>query len=451
MISSTDPLSQLVGGYLYANPSTGVTASSLGSFGGLAATNASNVQSQIAQASVRTAAEVARATLYTNVATAVNGLSSLSLADQQPGALIARGASSSNAGVLTAQATSTAQTGTFQVTVSQLATSQANVSQSYSSASTPGLLGTGSLQITPNGGATSTFTIDGTTSLTSLASAINSANAGVQAIVQHNGDGTYALSVQGTATGASNTIAYAQTGSTSLSLGSTQTRAAQDAAFTVDGRSMSSATNTVTSVEPGLTLNLVGASASPATVTVATDSSQLSAAIVSLVNSFNAVVSSLATAQSSGAPADNLLDVLSGALSQATGVLHVVPGSVLTSLPDLGVTQQVDGTLSINADQLLAAIARDPDGVAALVGGGGDSIATTFGALARDWGGDGGGLLPSAAITSTLDQQRADPVGNDQASTAAYALTAYQTMQQEAASQQQVALAGYTLQGMLLG
>ena len=455
MISSFDPLSQLVGSYIQASSASVAAGSATGGLGGPAALNASNTQAQIAKATAQANAELSHKARYTAVAPNLDALSAQALAVQRPGALVTQAATSSNAGVLTAQASQAASPGTYRVVVSQLAASQANASRSYASATNPGGLGTGSLAITTAGGATSTFAVDSTTSLSSLASAINAAQIGVSALAQRNGDGTYSLAVQGTATGAGNTISYAQGGSVALNLDSTRTRAAQDAAFTVDGRSLSSTTNTVTSVAPGLTLSLVASSASSATVTVQPDSSQLVVAITGLVRAFNNVIAGVAAATAQAASAgearDSLLATLGDALAGAGSLRYPGASAAYTSLPDLGVTQQLDGTLAIDADQLLVATANDASGVAALVGGSQNSVAAALGDLARRWGGDGGGVLSAASAATTLSQQRASPVGSAASSAAAYALDAYQAMAQQAASRQQVALARSTLRGMLLG
>src|SRR5579863_2884243 len=120
-------------------------------------------------------------------------------------------ASSSLQSAFTASAGSGAVSGSYAVTISNIATGQQLLSGPFAGGSSSAL-GTGTLSIAVGGNAFS-VTIDGTDStLSGIASAINSAagNTGVSAAIIQGTDGAHLL-LSSTQTGASNTISVSET------------------------------------------------------------------------------------------------------------------------------------------------------------------------------------------------------------------------------------------------
>ena len=192
-------------------------------------------------------------------------------------------------------------------------------------------------------------------------------------------------------------------------------RAGQDAAYSIDGVGKTSSTNTVTGAIGGVTLTLsaVTTTSGPVTVTVtppAPSSSGIQAAVKSFVDSYNSVLAQVNTQLSQKRVSG---DVTSGTLfgdSGLTDLLSSMRQAIYTpfaglpagasSLADVGVStgaasgaatfsqDAVDGKLTINSDQLSAAIASNPTGVQQML----QSFSQRFGALVDAEAGPGGSM-----------------------------------------------------------
>jgi flagellar hook-associated protein 2 len=152
--------------------------------------------------------------------------------------------------------------------------------------------------------------------------------------------------------------------------GFTQANAATDATGTIDGVPFDSASNTVSGVIPGVTLDLLGATeGAPISLSIAPDASQISTALNQFVTDYNSTIN-LVTAQftmtsgtdSSGnttssegvLASDSTVVSLQSALEQALGYTYTQSSGTTTvsSLADLGVTMNDDGTLSLDTETL---------------------------------------------------------------------------------------------------
>ena len=180
------------------------------------------------------------------------------LADVQT--LARRSVTASPNGTVSATVTNDATPGTYNLTNIQLAQPESLISSGFASASSS--LGAGSITIQVGTGPAVTVNIaSGQDNLTGIASAINQANAGVQATIVYDGS-SYHLSLTGDSTGTAG--AFTVTGSGGLAgfssgvqgSGLTQIEAATDASFSLNGIPITSSSNTVSGVVPGLTLNL---------------------------------------------------------------------------------------------------------------------------------------------------------------------------------------------------
>jgi flagellar hook-associated protein 2 len=289
-------------------------------------------------------------------------------------------ATSSDSGILTATAGSSAQPGKVLLRVDQLAAAEREVSQGY--AATTDVVGTGTFSLTV-AGTTTNVTLDASSNtLQGLATAINDSGADVTAFLLNDGSGTpYRLVVTGNQTGASQTVVLDASG---LSGGTaptfTQTQVAQNASVVLDPGAnqiaITSTSNTVNDVIQGVTLEL-GAADPTATVTVGVeeDTDEIVEAISAVVTAYNAVVE-LVNEQAKVDPTTNRGGPLIGdatLLSLQRRLSSVVASSIgsggVVSAGQLGIDLQSDGTLAVDEDELRAAIEADLADVAGFFAG----------------------------------------------------------------------------------
>jgi len=240
---------------------------------------------------------------------------------------------------------------------------------------------------TSNGSGAKTVTINSSNnSLQGIASAINAANIGVTATIINDGSSTpYRLTLSSNSSGANNSMQISVAGDAALSSlltedpsnssvqNLTQTAAAQNANFTVNGIAVSKPSNTVSDVISGLTLNLQQTSTTPIVLSIAQNTSSASGAVTTFVNAFNALhtVINNVTAYNSSTKTGAIL-MGDFAVNTLNSQLHemlntpVNGAGVLSSLPDVGVTFQSDGTLAVNQTILNTALSKNFSDVAAL-------------------------------------------------------------------------------------
>lgn len=232
-------------------------------------------------------------------------------------------------------------------------------------------------------------TLDSTNqSLQGIRDAINKAGIGVSAsIVSDGSDTPYHLVLTSTKTGATSsmkiTVADANGGATDPALSGlltydpsgtqslTQTSAAQSAKLTVNGIAVTSASNSVAAAVQGVTLSLTGTGSS--TVTIAKDTTSVSTgvnAFVKAYNTLNSTISSLtaySTASGTGGALLGDATTLSveTRLRQALG--KAVQGSGgLTTLSQVGISFQKDGSLALDSSVLNTAISNNFSDIAGL-------------------------------------------------------------------------------------
>lgn len=296
-----------------------------------------------------------------------------------------KAATSSDPTVLTAVATSAAAAGSFDIVVDTLARAQTLQSTSFTESTAA--IGTGTLTISA-GGETSTIVIDETNNdLAALRDAINDANPNVSASIVNVGASTadYRLIVKSKSTGVANAVTVSGTltgGADPFAGGGEIVQAAADAVFSFNGLTVRRGSNTISDVLNGLTLTLVAegdgdgtveATDAAATVTIAADSTSLKSSITNLVDSFNAVnklVNDQFTldpnTQRQGSTAGDaslrgVIAKLRAELSRAGGL-----GAGFRYLSDVGLQFQKDGSLTLDAAKLDAALASDPTAVSRL-------------------------------------------------------------------------------------
>ncbi len=291
-------------------------------------------------------------------------------------------ATTSSSATVSATVTNDASPGTYDLSNIQLAQAQSLISSGFAGASSS--LGAGSIAIQVGSGSVVTVNIaSGQDNLTGIASAINQANAGVQATIVYDGS-SYHLSLTGDSTGSAGAFTVSGSGGLaglSYSPGSTATteltqiQPATDASFSLNGIPITSGTNTVSGVVPGLTLNLTASGT--ATVTVSQDVSALDQAANGLVSALNNVLQTINQYSSynptSGAGpllGDVGLQILRNNLLSA--ITSPANGSALStpygSLSAVGFTINSDGTVSLNDQAFQTAAQSNYAAVAGLLG-----------------------------------------------------------------------------------
>ncbi|MHB1099086.1 MAG: flagellar filament capping protein FliD [Burkholderiales bacterium] len=321
-------------------------------------------------------------------------------------------ATPSDSTVLTATAANSASTGNYSIDTTALAQAQTLVATGQTSTTsaigtgasttltfsfgtttgttTKGVYGSGTTFVQDPTQGTKTVTIDNTNnSLQGIADAINAANIGITASIVNDGSSTpYRLELT-SSTGASHSMEIAVSGDTTLTsllnynptqaAGSgqnmTQTVSGQDAALTVNGLSITSPTNTVSSAISGVTLNLLKIGTSSLSVT--NDASSVATTVQSFVTAYNTLhgtLSSLTAYDSTTKQGGPLLGDYTAMSVQTklTGVLvSAVPGlssssSSITTLGQLGISLNKDGTLSLDNTKLQSAISSNLSDIAGM-------------------------------------------------------------------------------------
>lgn len=140
---------------------------------------------------------------------------------------------------------------------------------------------------------------------------------------------------------------------------------AQDALFTVNGIQLTRKTNIVTDAVDGVTFTLKqGGQATPTTFNVALDKGAVTSAMQDVLGKFNAAVKTYKDASGTGGALANDPSVrgfISKIRSALAGSPAGLPASAaFTSMADLGIKTNRDGTLSLDVTVFQAALDKDP-------------------------------------------------------------------------------------------
>ncbi|MFC0267348.1 flagellar filament capping protein FliD [Kushneria aurantia] len=293
---------------------------------------------------------------------------------------------------VTAETTETASAGRFDVTVSQLARAQSQVTNNGYARDATFSGGT----LTFSGG--SEVTIEEGSSLSKVRDAINASGAGVTASLVNDGGAAsgdtatpwrLVLTSNETGTQAASTLSAASGGMADLfgaNGGNLDTSVqAQNAQLNVNGIAITSQSNTVENAIQGvtLTLNETTQADSPNRVEVGRDDESLKTAIKDFVTAWNAMDKSIdKTTKSTGEGEDFKGGVLTGnstvrnlQSSLRDELNSRIGGEGMNYLFEAGISFSSSfsadkrGQLEIDEDKLDEAIANDPDGLRALFSG----------------------------------------------------------------------------------
>ena len=321
---------------------------------------------------------------------------------------------SSTSSAVTGVVTGTPAATSFSVQVQQLAQSQETATSAITSGSTIGSSGTMTLQLgtwsTSNGSssftagssAATSISISSSDTLSSIASKINSANAGVTATVLSDSTGDRLL-IQSKSTGAAQgfkietTDSSGNTGSASalsslafdpsagsFGMAANSYQSAQDTKATVNNIGVSSSNDTISGVVSGLNLQVSQVTSSPVQVTVSANTSAAVSNVQSFVADYNALNDQLST------------DVDFNTSSNTAGILEGDPttenmqnelqslvlsttsqGGAYKYLSDVGITVGTNGDLTVNTSQLTNALNTDPSDVQNLFAAGASNLSAS--------------------------------------------------------------------------
>lgn len=359
--------------------------------------------------------------------------------------------------ILSATASSIAVAGTYSLEVTSLAQAQKLVATGQSSSTaaigdgTPttvtfdfGTINGGTLDpITKkytgvtsfgsNGNGTKSITIDSSNnSLQGIRDAINAAKIGVTATIINDGSASpYRLALSSDNNGVSNSLKISVSGDTSVTNllahdpAATQNLSenvtATNANFKVNGVSVSKTSNSATDVIQGVTLNLKKTTTTSTTVTVAHDNASVSNSVAGFVKAYNDLAKTLrdisaynpATKQAAILQGDSTVRSLQSQLRNALGSPVVGASGGLTTLSQIGISFQKDGSLGLDTTKLNNAITNNVSDIASLfatVGKGTDSLITFNSATSNTKAG-------SYAVNVTQIATQGNIVGNSAANT----------------------------------
>ncbi len=318
----------------------------------------------------------------------------------------AQSVTASDSTSITATADGTAVNGNYNVSVTQLATSQKLASAAYSS--TTDIIGTGKLTISfgtytaADGGTPASFTANGSKSdieiditssnntLAGIRDAINAKNASVTASIVNDGSGNR-LVITSKDTGEVNSLKISvadddgnNTDSSGLSAlaydplatsnSMTQLVAAKNALLTVDGLNISKSSNTVSDVIQGVTLTLKGVTSTSNSLSVGTDTDTIQSSVQSFVDAYNSLNTSMRNLTkfvSAGSSSNGVLlgdSTVRNMMVKLKSMLSASSPTATTykTLSDIGVSMGSDGSLSLDSTKLKTAITNNVSDVAKL-------------------------------------------------------------------------------------
>lgn len=323
-------------------------------------------------------------------------------------------ATSSDADVLSASATSTAARGVYNVEVVRLAENHRMASSQVFAALDSGTVGTAGDKLTLTVGSAS-FDVDyGGKTLAEIRDAINTstANTGVTASAIRDDLG-YRLLLSANDTGSAHALTIATTaadpfqmqtlnGDRDLSGGFTA--ADLDAQVKLEGQfTATRSSNSITDLIDGVTVTLTGTGTTR--LSVDRDTARVKSAIGDVVNAYNQITTVTGALGRSALSSDKA--TLVSVESSLRAILNApnTQGSAYQLVSQIGITTKKDGALEINDSTLSRAISDDFNGMAQLFADPARGIAVRFRELADQFLGAGGFL---ASRSGNLDQQLRD-------------------------------------------
>jgi len=272
----------------------------------------------------------------------------------------------------------------------------------------------GDITLNVDGKATNVALGSGSMTLANVRDAVNNAKAGVTATISNDGTQDHlVLTPEGKKT--SSPIGLKGTGDfTSLSGNSMgQLSAAQDAKLSIDGVSVTSKSNKVANAIAGVTLNLakVTTDTDNISLSIGNDTTGIAKTADTFVDAYNTVVKAIGdmTKQTPSTTPGKVGK--SGPLASETAVQSMLSqmrsamfssvsgGKGISTLSDVGISVQKDGTLQVDAAKLNAAATKNFAGVANLFTAGASKNPDGTDDTSKTDGADGGGKSNVGILT----------------------------------------------------
>lgn len=281
-----------------------------------------------------------------------------------------------DAAIFTASADSSAANGSYSINVTGRAAAHVLNTAGMTSPSATG--STGSISLRVGNGAARTITLtEGNNTLEGLRDAINTAQAGVSAvIINDGGSNPYRLVLTANASGLDNTIDITHT----LSAGAlknavdgiSEARPARNAELTINGIAISRPTNSIKDAIPGVTLQLL--EVGETSLTVGNDVSGIQASVQAFVkayNDLNKTISGLTAYDAQTRTASILsgdISALSVQTQMRAALSSAIPGlgGSVSNLSQAGISFQPDGSLALDAAKLGGLLGTAPAEIGAL-------------------------------------------------------------------------------------
>lgn len=417
--------------------STSATAQIVSTLGAGSGINTPQLAEQLAAAQFATRIDQLSAKnekLTAQISSASNLKSLMSTLSSSVGTLVRTGdlavtPSITNASVASVTKGTATGSGTYSLEVTSLANAQKLVTPAYPASTST--VGSGTLTLRFGTVSGSSFAADTTqtavditipsgATLADVASAINASGSGVSAYVANGTAGaqlvlkgqegaTSGFVLEATETVGEEGLAnLAWTPATNTSrLKSTAT----DAAYNIDGVGYTSKSNTVNDAVAGVNLKLTGTNiGAPTTINFSDPSANISTAMTDLVDALNEVVSQLTSAMdktSGDLNNDPGARALRTALITLAGT-KVMPNAATgepSTLGDLGLKLERDGSFTLDADRLAATLKDKPQAAGAMWTNGVHGVFATIDKIARDASSTSGSSLGSSITRYTALQK----------------------------------------------
>jgi flagellar hook-associated protein 2 len=266
-----------------------------------------------------------------------------------------------------------AQAGSYNIDVNSLAMAEMRESLEFTSNSDDVNSGVGvSFTVQVASGTVETVTLAaGDVSLDNAAEAINNLDIGVSAWVVQTDADSYKLLTQGP-TGADNSVTITDSNSIfGLNKTSAIVQSAADASVDINGVNVVRDVNTFDDLIPGVSIDLQATSVQSFNLSVGRDITTAQTTIVNLVemvNAFNVVMDEVTAVEGTdGKPgalkSDSAIEAIEDKIRSIFASDSSTPGTNVTSLSDMGVTVQRDGTYEVDTTTLSTALKDNFDDV----------------------------------------------------------------------------------------
>jgi flagellar hook-associated protein 2 len=333
-----------------------------------------------------------------------------------PSELAAYQVTSSNEARVTARVSSDVTPGSHTVRVNALAAAQINRSKSYATINPPG---NGTLEIRVGSDPKVTINFNNSMTLEDIAAAIDGSAARVGASVIHDGSG-YRIVVTGDDAGTANAVTFTEKSGTKLGFDSSSlVQAASNASIVFDGLAITRTSNTIDNLIPGVVLELHSvrpAGEADAIISVSRDPKAVREKLQGFVDAYNEVAKLVArelgksgeTVSKGQMLGDSTLRSLQRKLGGIAGAAFAHGGTNI-ALGSVGIGLASDGTLSIDASKFDAKYDADPDAIADLFAGGGQSFTARVSSLVTEYTRAGTGVLVAkqSGLESRVDDYEA--------------------------------------------